>query len=73
MKNLSDEALMEQVANGNLDMMHDLFKRYNKRIYNFSLLMIKDEELSRDITQEIHDTSESRTCTTIARSHTVLM
>lgn len=52
MKNLSDEALMQLVAEGNFDMMQHLFKRYNKRIYNFTLLLIKDQEISKDITQD---------------------
>lgn len=53
MENLTDEELMELVAGGNLDMMRQLFTRYQIKIYNFCWQMTKDKDLSKDITQEV--------------------
>ncbi len=53
MENLTDEELMELITGGNLDMMRHLFQRYHIKIYNFCFQMIKDKDLSKDITQEV--------------------
>ena len=53
MEHLSDEALMSQVAKGNLEVLGHLFQRYHQKIYNYCLLMIRDEEISKDITQDV--------------------
>lgn len=53
MKTHTDEQLMANVANGNLDCLRFLFDRYNRRIFNFVLQMCGDRELSNDITQEV--------------------
>ena len=52
MKNLTDEQLMMLINNGDLQMMHHLFERYNIRIYNYCLKLTKNKTVSEDITQE---------------------
>ena len=52
MENLTDEELMGLVKDGNLDMMSHLFNRYSIGIYNFSLQMTRDKEVSKDVTQD---------------------
>ncbi len=44
---------MTLVAKGELDEMRHLYERYKGRIYSFSLMMLRDKDLSRDITQEV--------------------
>ena len=44
---------MTLVAKGELDEMRHLYERYKGRIYSFSLMMVRDKDLSRDITQEV--------------------
>ena len=53
MKHLSDEALMKRVADGDLDVMHHLYHRFRDKIYNYALMMVRDKELSMDITQDV--------------------
>jgi RNA polymerase sigma-70 factor (ECF subfamily) len=50
---LTDEELMTQVANGNLDAMAYIFERYNVRIYNFLFQMIRDVSVCEDLTQNV--------------------
>lgn len=51
MKNLTDEELMIQVAEGKLESMRILFERYHVWIYNFFLQMIRNREVCEDLTQ----------------------
>ena len=51
MKDQSDEQLMREVAQGNLDSMTPLFDRYHKWIYNFLYQMQPDAALCEDLTQ----------------------
>lgn len=53
MERITDEELMKLVLEGNLDLMHHLFRRYHVKIYNFCLQMTKDRELSKDLTQDV--------------------
>lgn len=53
MEKLTDEILMAQVANGNLDMLKILFERHHKHVFNFLHKMCGDRMLSEDITQEV--------------------
>ncbi|MFY0604569.1 MAG: RNA polymerase sigma factor [Flavobacteriaceae bacterium] len=53
MKSLSDEEIMLQVSNGNLDMLTTLFDRYHIRIYNFLYKMTRDKMVSEDLTQDV--------------------
>lgn len=53
MKHLTDEEIMLQVANGNLDMLSILFDRYHVRIYNFFNKMLRDKMASEDLTQDV--------------------
>ena len=50
---LSDEALMLKVKNGQLDVMKLLFERYHLLLYNFFFRMSMDEELSKDLVQNL--------------------
>ncbi len=45
--------LMQEVAQGNLDMLRPLFNRHHKHLYNFVLKMCGDSMLSEDITQDV--------------------
>ncbi|MEN1785530.1 MAG: RNA polymerase sigma factor [Bacteroidota bacterium] len=49
----SDEEIMAQVAQGELDLLKLLFDRHHKHIFNFLLQMCGDRMLSEDLTQEV--------------------
>lgn len=53
MKHLTDEELMLQVANENLDALSIIFDRYHVRIYNFFNKMLQNKMISEDLTQEV--------------------
>ncbi len=53
MKNLTDEEIMLQVADGDLNKLSIIFDRYHIRIYNFFNKMIQDSVVSEDLTQEV--------------------
>lgn len=44
---------MTLVAKGDLDEMRLLYDRYKVKIYSFSLMMLRDKDISRDVTQEV--------------------
>ncbi|NHF60382.1 sigma-70 family RNA polymerase sigma factor [Flavobacteriaceae bacterium TP-CH-4] len=44
---------MQQVANGNLDMLKVLFERHHVHVYNFLYKMSRDRMLSEDLTQDV--------------------
>jgi RNA polymerase sigma factor (sigma-70 family) len=50
---LSDEILMQQVQQDELQGMEELFERYHKRLYNFFLHMTSDRDLSLDMVQNV--------------------
>jgi len=49
----SDESLMAEVANGNLDQLKILFERHHVHVYNFLYKMSRDKMLSEDIAQDV--------------------
>jgi len=49
----TDEALMQEVSQGNLDAMTLLFERYHKWIYNFFYQMVQDKGVSEDLVQNV--------------------
>ncbi|GHA30481.1 RNA polymerase sigma24 factor [Salinimicrobium marinum] len=51
MEKLTDEELMRQVSNGNLDFMRLLYDRYHQWIYNFFIQMIHDKDACEDLMQ----------------------
>ncbi|SEC16961.1 RNA polymerase sigma-70 factor, ECF subfamily [Tenacibaculum sp. MAR_2009_124] len=53
MKNLTDEELMIQVTNGDLNKLSIIFDRYHVHLYNFFNKMIQDKTISEDLTQEV--------------------
>lgn len=53
MEEHSDESLMAQVADGNLDNLKILFERHHVHVYNFLFKMSGDRMLSEDITQDV--------------------
>lgn len=53
MKQLTDEHIMQRVTEGNVALLHVLFERYHKQIYNFLYKMSGDQLLSEDLTQEV--------------------
>ena len=50
---LSDNALMLQVKDGDLDRMGLLFERHHQQLYGFAFHMTGDREVSQDITQNV--------------------
>lgn len=53
MEALSDEIIMQKVAEGNLDLLKILFDRYHKHVYHFLYKMCGDSMLSEDLTQDV--------------------
>lgn len=49
----TDEVIMTEVAEGNLDAMALLFERYHKRLFNFFYQMLKDRDACNDMTQTV--------------------
>lgn len=50
---ITDEHLMAQIRNGQLDQLNELFSRYSQRIYNYFLKSTLDRDDSDDLTQEL--------------------
>tara|TARA_R110002167_G_scaffold312948_3_gene518626 strand:- start:365 stop:862 length:498 start_codon:yes stop_codon:yes gene_type:complete len=44
---------MQEVVNGNLDVLKVLFERHHAHVYNFLYRMSRDQMLSEDITQDV--------------------
>lgn len=53
LKQSTDEALMHEVAGGNLDAMTLIFERYHLRIFNFLFQMTRDKAVAEDLTQNV--------------------
>jgi len=49
---MTDEELMCQVQRGNQAAFEELFKRYDRKIFNYLLRDLGDEELAKDLFQE---------------------
>lgn len=50
---LTDEEIMAQVANGNLDLLKILFDKHHLHVFNFLYKMSGDKMLSEDLTQDV--------------------
>ncbi|TVZ25824.1 RNA polymerase sigma-70 factor (ECF subfamily) [Gillisia sp. Hel_I_86] len=53
MEGITDEELMQQVAEGDLDLLKILFERHHRHVFNFLNKMTGDGMLSEDLTQEV--------------------
>jgi len=53
MNQLSDDAVMSRVKDGQVEMLAILFERYHVRIFNFFLRLSNDRPLSEDLAQEL--------------------
>jgi len=53
LKAITDEELMQQVAEGKLDQLKILFERHHLHIFNFINKMTGDRMLSEDLTQDV--------------------
>jgi len=53
LNHLTDEELMIEVSNENLDMLTVLFDRYHVRIFNFFNKMLQNRSVSEDLTQDV--------------------
>jgi RNA polymerase sigma-70 factor (ECF subfamily) len=49
---MTDEELMAQVQRGDQAAFEELFKRYDRKIFNYLLRYLGDEELAKDLFQE---------------------
>jgi RNA polymerase sigma-70 factor (ECF subfamily) len=52
LRNLSDQELIREYQNNNLEALNCLIKRYKDRVYTAVYLMVKDKQLAEDIFQE---------------------
>jgi RNA polymerase sigma-70 factor (ECF subfamily) len=50
---LSNESVMAQVRDGQVEKLAILFERYHVKVFNFLLRMTGDRALSEDLTQEV--------------------
>lgn len=53
MSNKTDEQLMLEVKNGELDSLAPLFEKYHVRLFNFFLRMTQNTNISEDLTQNV--------------------
>lgn len=53
MEQFNDEHLMQKVKNGDLDSLAPLFEKYHVKLYNFFLRLIRDKDISKDLTQNV--------------------
>jgi len=52
MKTLTDDMLVASYAQGNNEAFDELLARHQTRIYNYILMMVRDEDLANDIFQD---------------------
>ncbi|MEZ4720514.1 MAG: RNA polymerase sigma-70 factor [Flavobacteriales bacterium] len=50
---LTDDELIRFVAQGKEQAYHELFERYWERLFSISLRITKDEEIAKDVVQEV--------------------
>ncbi len=55
MHSLSDEHIMEKVAQGQVEQLGLLFERYHVRLYNFYLRSTANKDLSEDLVQMVFE------------------
>lgn len=51
-QNMTEEALMVEIKNGNLDMASELYDAYSKRLYNYFVKLSQDKEAGYDMMQD---------------------
>ncbi len=49
----SDEKIMLDVKSGDIEKLSVLFEKYHVKLYNFFLRMIRNKEISKDLTQDV--------------------
>lgn len=52
MKTLTDDMLVASYAQGNNEAFDELLARHQTRIYNYILMMVKDEDVANDVFQD---------------------
>ncbi len=52
-KMLSDQALLEQYQQGNREVVSQLLERHTRRVRDYVRMMIKDNDVADDLTQEV--------------------
>ena len=52
MKTLTDDMLVASYAQGNNEAFDELLSRHQTRIYNYILMMVKDEDVANDVFQD---------------------
>ena len=50
---ISDEMLLESIADGNKTAMHILYSRHNVRIYRFILRIVRDATMAEDLVSQV--------------------
>ena len=50
---LSDQALLEQYQQGNREAVSQLLERYTRRLRDYVRMMVKDDDVAEDLTQEV--------------------
>lgn len=50
---LSDQALLQQYQQGNREAISQLLERHSRRLREYIRMMVKDDELAADLTQEV--------------------
>jgi RNA polymerase sigma-70 factor (ECF subfamily) len=51
-QNMTEEALMTEIKNGNLDLASELYDIYSKRLYNYFVKLSQDKETGYDMMQD---------------------
>jgi RNA polymerase sigma factor (sigma-70 family) len=54
-QSISDENIMLKVCEGQIDKLGLLFERYHVKLYNFYMRNTMDQDLSRDLTQNVFE------------------
>jgi len=49
----SDETLVRQIRDGDLDAFDALYRRYSQRLYSYILRLVRDQALTEDLLQEV--------------------
>jgi RNA polymerase sigma-70 factor (ECF subfamily) len=50
---MTDEKIMHEVQNGNIQKLAILFERYHVKIYNYFFRLTRQQDISEDLTQEV--------------------
>jgi RNA polymerase sigma-70 factor (ECF subfamily) len=49
----SDETLVQQIRDGDLDAFDALYRRYSRRLFSYILRLVRDDALAEDLLQEV--------------------